>query len=45
MPGQEGMHPDQQGVNDKKMKTGEIVALCHQQADGDVYSLLTASTS
>lgn len=37
------MRPNQQVVSDKK--TGEIVALCHQQADGDVYSLLTASTS
>lgn len=23
MAGQEGMHPDQQGVSDKKIKTGE----------------------
>lgn len=29
MAGQAGMHPDQQGVSDKKMKTEEVVALCH----------------
>jgi len=45
MAGQEGMHPDQQGVSDKIVKTGEVVALCHWWADGDVYSFLTASAS
>lgn len=27
--GQEGMHPDQQGVNDKSIEAGEIVTWCH----------------
>ena len=45
MAGQGGVHRDQQGASDKKMKTGEVVALCHRWADGDLYSILTTSAS